>query len=277
MTGLKVLSNSFNKIIALTEFGSNYVLAFFVLFCLYIFKRAKVQSKLVKSLAFTLITFMSIIMFWAISKAVSNDIPIMYINPITVIFDSIVEIINIKSPKISSFIGLPYVLGFQFLGSLAGFITFVLIFYLFKKVPSNYFEENEKYTLKDILFSNHNEKTLAFSLKEIMFILIMTITISLTSRNSITYGFNHFTLVLANMILLFTILLISSYFNFFTFHIFLGTGFTILNLITSKNKKEKIKIITHYFIDFSATILIPAIIALLTILIIKGGKQKYAY
>ncbi|MBZ4195289.1 MAG4940 family membrane protein [Mycoplasma tauri] len=277
MTGLKVLSNVFNKTVALTEFGSNYFLAFFVLMCIYVFNRTKNQSRLIKSLMFTLITFVSIVLFWGLSSALSNDIPIMYVNPIGVIFDAFVEMINTKGDIFKSFKGVPYVLGFQFLGVLAGFLTFIGLFYLFKTIPSNYFDKDIKPDLKYALFQNHNERTIAFSSKEAIFILLMTITIAITKRIPHSYGLNYFTTLLINMIVLFTILLFSSYFNFFSFHIFLATGFSILNLIFTNNKRDKIQIIKHYLIDLLLTIMIPVIAALITIGIYKGGNNSYAY
>ncbi|AIA29628.1 hypothetical protein MCFN_02510 [Mycoplasmopsis californica] len=277
MTGLHVLTNNFNKTVALSEFGANCFLAFFVLLSLYIFKRAKNTSKIIQSLIFTLITFVAIVMFWGLMVAVSDDTPIMYINPISVLFDAVVETLNTKGSIFKSFIGVPYILGFQFLGSMSGFILFVAMFYLFKKIPSNYFENQTSVTLKEILFQNHNEKTLAFTIKETIFVFLLAITITMTPRIPHTYSLNHFTSVILNMIILFTILTISSYFNFFAFHIFLATGFAILNLILADDNKKKTQIIKHYFINLAITIAVPIIVALITIGIYKGGKHTYVY
>ncbi|MGV2393153.1 UNVERIFIED_CONTAM: hypothetical protein O8I53_09420 [Campylobacter lari] len=194
------------------------------------------------------------------------------------IFDAVVENLNFKSTDQSTLFGAVYIISFQFLGTLAGFLTFLGYFYSFRKLQNDYFENNKKITLKDILFSNHNENSIAFGFKEALFILLFTITIAMSSRISISYGLGHFEFLLINMLFLLTILMLSSFFNFYAFHIFIATGFAILNLIVyCKEKRTVLKINLHYFLDLALTILIPFLIGLGTILIIKQGGLKYAY
>ncbi|WP_041593998.1 MAG4940 family membrane protein [Mycoplasma crocodyli] len=275
MTPLKALTTYFNKTIALSEFGSNYFLTFFILLVILIIKKRKNNSNLLISFLFVITTFVSIVIFWGLTKSLGADFPISYLNPINVIFDSVVEFVNVKNGQ-SSLSGLAYILGFQFLGVLAGFLTFILFYYILRRQFNSYFEQNTNVTLYEICLKNYEEKVSTNSIKEVFFIFLYTITIPIFNRVShIQSGLKTFDVLLINMAILFFIFFLSSNFKFYTFHIFIGLGFTIMSLILEQ--KQIRKIIINFSISLSTSIIIPIVIGLITFFIIKGGSHAFSY
>lgn len=275
MTAKKALSVWFNQMVAVSEFGGTYFLTFFVLFVIFITKKTKNKNKLLTSLLYTLITFISIVLFWALARPISRDFPISYINPINVIFDTIIEKMN-SSGNINAFKGLTYILGFQALGTTAGFLTFYGLYALLRWTQNSYFENLPKLSFKEITFINYNEKTSGFAIKELIFIFLFAITIPFMARvNPVTSGLLLIHVVMINMVILFVILYLSSYFNFYAFHIFIAAGFCILNLML--DKKNAGKNLAHFGISLGYSIIIPSIIGIITFAIVKQGGMLNAY
>ncbi|MGV2393154.1 UNVERIFIED_CONTAM: hypothetical protein O8I53_09425 [Campylobacter lari] len=63
MTALKALTSPFNKVIAITEFGANFILIFLVILIRYLFVRTNKNNKILMAVLITLVTFTSIVMF----------------------------------------------------------------------------------------------------------------------------------------------------------------------------------------------------------------------
>ncbi|MDC4163232.1 hypothetical protein LNO75_01390 [Mycoplasma sp. T363T] len=114
MRSLNILTKSWDYGTAITEFGANFVLSFLILFVFLIIKSKKIENKLVVSTMFVLVVFISVIATWAWSRILTDSFPIVYLNPVNVVFDAIVQMINLKNSKTSnwsdSLTGLGYIL-----------------------------------------------------------------------------------------------------------------------------------------------------------------------
>ncbi|MDC4181846.1 MAG4940 family membrane protein [Mycoplasma bradburyae] len=285
MRSLNILTKSWDYGTAITEFGANFVLSFLILFVFLIIKSKKIENKLVVSTMFVLVVFISVIATWAWSRILTDSFPIVYLNPVNVVFDAIVQMINLKNSKTSnwsdSLTGLGYILPMQLAGILAGFVCFFIFYLIVTKSRQTYLTN---VAFNQILFKNSEEKTSHYAFKDLLFIVIYTSVIPLIAViNPVSSGLRRIDYLLITTLVLFVIIYLSSFFNFYTFDIFLSFGFSLFSTIfllmdktqdKQEVKKELKKTWLHFAISFVITFVVAIVIAFIIYQIFIQGKHR---
>lgn len=100
-----------------------------------------------------------------------NSFPIVYLNPINVIFDAIVQMVNLQNSSTShltdSLKGLGYILPMQLVGILSGFVCFYIFYILITKSKQTYIKA---VAFNQILFKTDNQKRFILLLKILFYL-----------------------------------------------------------------------------------------------------------
>ncbi|QJR43857.1 MAG4940 family membrane protein [Mycoplasma miroungirhinis] len=237
MTPNQLLTKSWNKTGFMYEFIAVYTLIFFVALWVFFAKlNKKENNKLYMTLGFTLATFLMFVIPWSWSYFLANRRSFALANPIIVLLQAMLQGADIIKKSFNPiFSGIWYLIGGEILGGIAGFITFIPLFYLLK----HYFKDIEKYSenLKEITLLNifkinskANNNIKIFPIKEAIFISLFTATVPfLNYIHQVNYGATTFDKMFLILIVVAFTIYISSYFGYYAFHIF----FSFMNLVLS--------------------------------------------
>ncbi|PZW01456.1 MAG4940 family membrane protein [Metamycoplasma auris] len=292
-TPKKVLDLQFNATVFSFEIISVFLLVFFVLsWRLIAIILKKNESKIFLTVGFVLATFLSIFVPIGLSTIGSrNPVHIMG-NPMIVLFNSFLLGYGasgqtpLKKGWIGSpvYKGIPYLIGGQLLGGLLGLIFFYMFFWMYKIVNNKNTNKNElqKLNFLSIFENNSNLGFGKFILKEGFFITLLMVLFPFAGMiNTATYSSNHFQIHLVQLVVVGMVILISSFFDFFSFHL----AFPMIELIIKSiayfklEKNQRINQIKSYMMQWAKllvvivfSVLIPIDIALATVAIkIKTG------
>ncbi|WP_350266450.1 MAG4940 family membrane protein [Mycoplasmoides gallisepticum] len=285
MRSLNILTKTWDYGTAITEFGANFVLAFLIMFVFMIIRSKKIENRLVISSFFVFVVFISIISTWAWARVLMDSFPIVYLNPINVIFDAIVQMVNLQNSSNShltdSLKGLGYILPMQLVGILSGFVCFYIFYILITKSKQTYIKT---VAFNQILFKTDNQKTVYFAFKDFIFILIYTAVIPMISLiNPVASGLRRIDYLIVSMIVLFVIIYLSSFFEFYTFDILLSFAFAIFStfflLIDQNSDKQTIKTELkntwlHFLISLIITLVIAIVLAIIVYQIFIQGQHR---
>lgn len=270
------------------EFITVLFLVFFVFTWMFLsFLSKKNKNKVFLSVGYTIATALAFFLPWAFAS-IGSKLPVYpMLNPLVVIFQSFLRGFGKTGQVVGNsgligaplWQGLPYIFGAQILGGFAGFALFIGLFYSFKLM----FKSNADYEwLKSFglagLFAKDHQMTLGkYSLKEAIFITMLIALLPFSAMIDTTnYQLNHFQIKLIELLIVGIIIFISSYFDFFAFHLI----FPLIELViktallvksNSENKKENTKAylqsLYKFLIVLALTIIIPIIIAFIAVAI----------
>ncbi|WGI36698.1 MAG4940 family membrane protein [Mesomycoplasma lagogenitalium] len=275
MTVENILKTSFRLDAFLFEFISNFLLIFLILILMLIKKIEKIKNlKLFYATSFSLVFIISVVTTWAISRYYSKFSAEPFVSPSHVILFSILKATPFKSDTLYFYDqGIFYILSSQFLASIFAFLAYILVFYNLKKW-SNYKSKFENIHFYEIIEQKNDSNPIKFLVKELIFIVFYLITIPFIGQiNAIYYNWDHFKALLITFSFLFFILFISSFFGFFTFHLFFSLIVIFCNLmailkekreniITKKEVNKKITFISiNGLISIILTFVLPIIVA----------------
>lgn len=287
-TPRRVLDSSFNATVFTFEIIAVFLLVFFCLvWKLIAVILKKNENKIFLTLGFVLATFISILVPIGLSAIGSRNPIHLMINPLIVIFNSFLLGYGAsgQTPLAKGILGqpivkgIPYLIGGQILGGLFGLLFFYIFFCLYKFVNKKNLEQNKTNELTFLsLFANKSNLSIGrFVVKESFFILLLMLLFPFIGMiNTATYSSNHFQLHLAQLVVIGVIILISSFFNFFAFHLIFPIIEIIMQSIIylkldkeqrNKEKKNYLMQWTKLLIVILLTILIPIIIAFICIAI----------
>ncbi|EIN15440.1 Hypothetical protein, predicted transmembrane protein [Mycoplasmopsis agalactiae 14628] len=270
------------------EFITVLFLVFFVFTWMFLsFLSKKNKNKIFLSVGYTIATALAFFLPWAFAS-IGSKLPVYpMLNPLVVIFQSFLRGFGKTGQVVGNngligaplWQGLPYIFGAQILGGFVGFALFIGLFYSFKLM----FKSNSDYEwLKSFgiagLFAKEHQMTLGkYSLKEAIFITMLIALLPFSAMIDTTnYQLNHFQIKLIEILIVGIIIFISSYFDFFAFHLI----FPLIELViktallvesNSDNKKENTKAylqsLYKFLIVLGLTIIIPIIIAFIAVAI----------
>ncbi|MCE6056484.1 hypothetical protein J7889_02670 [Mycoplasmopsis agalactiae] len=270
------------------EFITVLFLVFFVFTWMFLsFLSKKNKNKVFLSVGYTIATALAFFLPWAFAS-IGSKLPVYpMLNPLVVIFQSFLRGFGKTGQVVGNsgligaplWQGLPYIFGAQILGGFAGFSLFIGLFYSFKLM----FKNNADYEwLKSFglagLFAKEHQMTLGkYSIKEAIFITMLIALLPFSAMIDTTnYQLNHFQIKLIEILIVGIIIFISSYFDFFAFHLI----FPLIELViktallvksNSENKKENTKAylqsLYKFLIVLALTIIIPIIIAFIAVAI----------
>ncbi|CBH40751.1 MAG4940 family membrane protein [Mycoplasmopsis agalactiae] len=270
------------------EFITVLFLVFFVFTWMFLsFLSKKNKNKVFLSVGYTIATALAFFLPWAFAS-IGSKLPVYpMLNPLVVIFQSFLRGFGKTGQVVGNsgligaplWQGLPYIFGAQILGGFAGFALFIGLFYSFKLI----FKNNADYEwLKSFglagLFAKEHQMTLGkYSIKEAIFITMLIVLLPFSAMIDTTnYQLNHFQIKLIEILIVGIIIFISSYFDFFAFHLI----FPLIELViktallvksNSENKKENTKAylqsLYKFLIVLALTIIIPIIIAFIAVAI----------
>ncbi len=273
------------------EFLTVLFLVFFVFTWMFLsFLSKKNKSKIFLSVGYTIATALAFFLPWAFAS-IGSKLPVYpMLNPLVVIFQSFLrgfgktgQVVGdnnlIGSPLWQ---GMPYIFGAQILGGFAGFALFIGLFYSFKamfKTNVDY-EWLKSFKLSNLFTKEHHLTLGKFSAKEALFITMLIALLPFSAMIDTTnYQLNHFQIKLIELLVVGIIIFISSYFDFFAFHLI----FPLIQLViktallvksNNENKNENLKAylqsLYRFLIVLALTIIIPIIIAFIAI----GIKSK---
>ncbi|ENY68723.1 Hypothetical protein, predicted transmembrane protein [Metamycoplasma auris 15026] len=287
-TPAKVLNTYFNATVFFFEILAVFLLVFFVLsWKLIAIILEKNENKIFLTVGFVLATFIAIMLPIGFSTIGSRNPVHVSINPLVVIFNSFLLGYGasgqtpLKNGWIGSPIlkGIPYLIGAQILGGLLGLIFFYMFFKMYKFVNKNNTNKEDIQALSFLfIFESKTNLTLGkFVIKESFFITLLMVLFPFAGMiNTATYSSNHFQIHLVQLVVIGIVILISSFFDFFSFHL----AFPIIELIIrtigyskleKKERKNQTKNYLMQWIKFlivvCLTIIIPILIALTTVAI----------
>ncbi|MCE6061750.1 hypothetical protein J8A71_02460 [Mycoplasmopsis agalactiae] len=270
------------------EFITVLFLVFFVFTWMFLsFLSKKNKNKVFLSVGYTIATALAFFLPWAFAS-IGSKLPVYpMLNPLVVIFQSFLRGFGKTGQVVGNsgligaplWQGLPYIFGAQILGGFAGFALFIGLFYSFKLMFKNNadYERLKSFGLAGLFAKDHQMTLGKYSLKEAIFITMLIALLPFSAMIDTTnYQLNHFQIKLIELLIVGIIIFISSYFDFFAFHLI----FPLIELViktallvksNNENKKENTKAylqsLYKFLIVLALTIIIPIIIAFIAVAI----------
>ncbi|MCE6115340.1 MAG4940 family membrane protein [Mycoplasmopsis agalactiae] len=270
------------------EFITVLFLVFFVFTWMFLyFLSKKNKNKVFLSVGYTIATALAFFLPWAFAS-IGSKLPVYpMLNPLVVIFQSFLRGFGKTGQVVGNsgligaplWQGLPYIFGAQIIGGFAGFALFIGLFYSFKLMFKNNadYEWLKSFGLAGLFVKDHQMTLGKYSIKEAIFITMLIALLPFSAMIDTTnYQLNHFQIKLIEILIVGIIIFISSYFDFFAFHLI----FPLIELVTktallvksnSENKNENTKAylqsLYKFLIVLALTIIIPIIIAFIAVAI----------
>ncbi|CAL59192.1 hypothetical protein MBOVJF4428_00126 [Mycoplasmopsis agalactiae] len=270
------------------EFITVLFLVFFVFTWMFLsFLSKKNKNKVFLSVGYTIATALAFFLPWAFAS-IGSKLPVYpMLNPLVVIFQSFLRGFGKTGQVVGNsgligaplWQGLPYIFAAQIIGGFAGFALFIGLFYSFKLMfkNNNEYEWLKSFGLAGLFVKDHQMTLGKYSIKEAIFITMLIAILPFSAMIDTTnYQLNHFQIKLIEILIVGIIIFISSYFDFFAFHLI----FPLIELViktallvksNSENKKENTKAylqsLYKFLIVLALTIIIPIIIAFIAIAI----------
>ncbi|WP_043645662.1 MAG4940 family membrane protein [Mycoplasma putrefaciens] len=282
----EALRTTFDATVFSFEIIAVFLLVFFVLaFKLIAIALKKDHNKLFLSTCLVFATALAFFLPYALASIGSKTSISVFLNPLIVFFRSVFIGFG-KSGQASNNLtgsilltGVPYILAAQLIGGILGFTAFSLFFYAFKKTNQHKIEYQflNKITLRSFFNSTSELSMLGFSIKEFVFISALVIIMPFISSIDLgIYRFDQFGIILIELFVIWIILLFSSFFEYFSFHLFFPSLEIIFKTITfisldkqlkQQESKNYLNQLFRFVIVLVFSIFIPMIIAFISILI----------
>ncbi|WP_434323681.1 hypothetical protein V2P53_03860 [Mycoplasma capricolum subsp. capricolum] len=273
-----------------TVFGFEILAVFLLVFLVLVFKLIaillkKQHNKLFLSTSFTIATALAFFLPYGFASIGAKTSIAPFLNPLIVFFRAVFIGFGKSGQENNQLVGsiltngIWYILFAQFIGAILSVLVFYLFFYSIKKINKNKIEYQflNTLTLRDFFKNSSDLSVLGFSIKEFVFIILLIIVLPFISMIDIAiYRFDQFGIILIELLFIWTILFISSFFEFFSFHLafpFIDIIFKTIDfvLLEKSLKKEQIK---NYFLEILKfilvvlfSIIIPIVIGFVSILI----------
>ncbi|WP_375162445.1 MAG4940 family membrane protein [Mycoplasma cottewii] len=282
----EALRTYFNGTVFTFEIIGVFLLVFFVFtFKLLSIILKKQNNKLFLSVCFTMSTALAFFLPYAFASIISKTAIAPFLNPMIVLFKSILigfgksgqDLTGLTGSMLTK--GIPYIFAGQLIGGILGFVAFLGFFYAIKRTYANKvdYELLQQTTIKSFFQTKSELSTLGFSIKEFIFITSLIIVMPLISMiDHGIYRIDMFGILLIELFVIWVILFISSFLEYFSFHLFfpiLDIVFKTVNfaLLDKEVKKQELKgFLTELLklllvVIFSITI--PIVIGFICILI----------
>ncbi|UUM20138.1 MULTISPECIES: MAG4940 family membrane protein [unclassified Mycoplasma] len=266
---------------------ASFLLVFLVLIFIFLTKAFKIKhQKLFLSATFTLATFVMYIQVWSASKYSFNSSPTPIGNPIFVFMQSVLQGFKFRGRTYSfdyQYKGIAYLIAGEFFGFILALGAFLVLFCPMKRYLSKINTKNKEIkslTLIDV-FKKEEPTVLGYALKEAIFIIIFCFALGyIFYIQNPQYGLSNYDVIVALSVVVFVLILVSSYFGFFAFNIFIDLFISAINLIygifATKTNIHAIKKPNFYQNDYSIysfhmlissalTIVIPFIVSFISI------------
>ncbi|EOA07348.1 Hypothetical protein, predicted transmembrane protein [Mycoplasma yeatsii 13926] len=245
----------------------------------------KHNNKLFLSVGFTLATALAFFLPYAFASILSKTAIAPFLNPMIVLFKSVLIGFGKSGQDLSGLTGsmltkgMPYIFAGQLIGGILGFVAFLGLFYAIKRTHKNKaeYELLQQTTIKSFFDNKSELSTLAFSIKEFIFITSLIIIMPLISMiDHGIYRIDMFGILLIELFVIWVILFISSFFEYFSFHLFfpiLDIVFKTVNfvLLDKEVKKQELKgfltELLKLLLVVVFSIVIPIVIGFICILI----------
>nr|VZR97182.1 hypothetical protein MF5295_00183 [Mycoplasma feriruminatoris] len=277
-----------------TVFGFEILAVFLLVFLVLTFKLIaillkKQHNKIFLSTSFTIATSLAFFLPFAFASIGAKTSIAPFLNPLIVFFRAVFIGFGKSGQENNQLVGhilyngIFYILSAQLIGVILSIVMFYLLFYSIKKTNSKKIEYQflNNLTFREFFKSSSDLTIIGFSIKEFVFITLLISVLPFISAIDIAiYRFDQFAIILIELLFIWTILFISSFFEFFSFHLafpFIDIIFKTLDIIFKKSPssldiKQYLFELLRFFLVVVFSIIIPIIIGFISILIkIKTG------
>lgn len=262
MTYAYALKTFFNYQVFLSEIFVSFLLVFSFLMLIFYFKKFMPEkfNSIGISIMATVLVFAITVIQWIISRFLNNVSTPIFLSPINLIVQSIVNGITKDFNGIPLLKGVWYILGAQILGGLLATLSFVGAFHLVNWITKNENNSNNNVKLQDIGLSTYQSNT-KFAIKEMLFLfpfiaLLPFVNVIINA----TYDTNAFTKLLISSVLFFIFLAFSQKMGYFSFNLIFTLSLLIIKAISKKlNFKHIFQTLIATIITTIFSILVPLI------------------